>query len=80
LHQGGFNITVEKSDEEQQLVFFTPSGRKIESSFFPQFQSDSAETFSQTIQTLAPKVDPTTCVTRWTGEDCDYGMVIDGLL
>jgi hypothetical protein len=53
LHQGGFNITVEK---EQQLVFFTPSGRKIESSFFPQFQSDSAETFSQTIQTLAPAI------------------------
>ena len=57
-----------------------PSGHKIESSFFPQFQNDSAETFSQTIQTLAPKVDPTTCVTRWTGEYCDYGMVIDGLL
>jgi hypothetical protein len=57
-----------------------PSGHKIESSFFPQFQNDSADTFSQTIQTLAPKVDPTTCVTRWTGEYCDYGMVIDGLL
>jgi hypothetical protein len=80
LHQGGFNITVEKSDEEQQLVFFTPSGRKIESSFFPQFQSDSAETFPQTIEALAPAVDSSTCITRWTGEDCDYGMAIDGLL
>jgi hypothetical protein len=80
LHQGGFNITVEKSDEEQQLVFSTPSGRKIESSFFPQFQNDSAESFSDTVNTMAPDVDPTTSITRWTGEDCDYGMVIDGLL
>jgi hypothetical protein len=80
LHQGGFNITVEKSDEEHQLVFTTPSGRNIESSFFPQFENDSAESFSDILDTIAPEVGSTTCVTHWTGEDCDYGMVIDGLL
>ena len=29
---------------------------------------------------LAPKVDSTTAVTKWRGEDCDYGMVVEGLL
>ncbi|NCF21294.1 MAG: hypothetical protein GWP63_23985 [Haliea sp.] len=43
-------------------------------------EKDSAESFSDILNTIAPEVDPTTCVTRWTGEDCDYGMAIDGLL
>jgi hypothetical protein len=28
----------------------------------------------------APGVDARTCVTRWRGEDCDYGMAVEGLL
>jgi hypothetical protein len=43
-------------------------------------EKDSAESFSDIVNTMAPDVDPTTCINGWTGEDCDYGMVIDGLL
>ena len=41
---------------------------------------DSAESFSHAIDTIAPEIDASTCVTGWTGEDCDYGMAVDGLL
>ena len=43
-------------------------------------KNDSAESFSQTLRALAPNVTPATGVTRWAGEDCDYGMAIEGLL
>jgi hypothetical protein len=80
LHQGIFTIAVEKTATEQQLVFATPSGRKIQSSFFPQFPDVSEETSAGALSHAAPAVDAKTCVPHWHGEDCDYGMAIAALL
>ena len=65
---------------EAQLVFTTPSGQRIEADLFPQFPPQVAQTAEQALQHAAPKVDAKTCVTRWQGERCDYGMAIEGLL
>jgi hypothetical protein len=65
---------------EAQLVFTTPSGRRIETNLFPQFPPQVAQTAKEALQRDAPKVDAKTCVTRWQGEPCDYSMAIDGLL
>ena len=64
----------------QQLVFTTRSGRKIQSSFFPQFPDVCAETSADALRTAAPAVDAKTCIPHWRGEDCDYGMAIAALL
>ena len=40
----------------------------------------SAETWVEELRDAAPEVDAGTCVTQWRGEDCDYGMVVEGLL
>ena len=80
LHQGIFTIAVEKTATELQLVFATPSGRKIQSSFFPQFPAVSADTSADALSRAAPAVDAKTCVPHWRGEDCDYGMAIAALL
>jgi len=80
LHQGCFTITAEKKASGQQLVFTTRSGRKIQSSFFPQFPDVSAEMSADALRTAAPAVDAKTCIPHWHGEDCDYGMAIDALL
>ena len=69
LHQGCFTISVEKTANDQQLVFATPAGRKIRDSFFPQFPSVSAET------SVAAK----SCVPHWHGESCDYGLAVAAL-
>jgi hypothetical protein len=65
---------------EAQLVFTTPSGRRIETELFPQFPAQIAESAEQALQQAAPEVDAKTCVTRWQGEACDYGIAIEGLL
>ena len=62
------------------MIFTTPSGRKLESSLFPQFPGVSAETSADGLQQMAPAVDASTCVTQWQGEDCDYGMAVEALL
>jgi hypothetical protein len=80
LHRGSFSIRVAKTDGEQRLIFSTPGGRTIESSFFPQFPHVSAETSADALSYAAPEVDAGTCVTRWQGENCDYGMAVEGLL
>ena len=80
LHKGSFSIRVDKTSAEPQLVFATPSGRTIETSIFPQFPDVSAETWVEELRDAAPEVDAGTCVTQWRGEDCDYGMVVEGLL
>tara|TARA_R110001592_G_scaffold215025_1_gene468210 strand:+ start:68145 stop:69548 length:1404 start_codon:yes stop_codon:yes gene_type:complete len=80
LHGGGFSIRAVKTTAGQELVFTTPSGREIESSVFPQFPDVSAETSRGALRAIAPKVDYETAVTNWRGEDCDYGMVVEGLL
>jgi hypothetical protein len=80
LHQGHFTITAEKKAIGQQLVFTTPSGRKIQSSFFPQFPDVSAETSAVALSHVAPAVDAKTCIPDWRGEDCDYGMAVEALL
>ena len=80
LHSGSFSIRALKTPAGQQLEFTTPSGRKIDSSLFPQFPRVSAETSRRTLVAIAPEVDAMTAVTQWRGEDCDYGMVVDGLL
>ena len=45
-----------------------------------QDENVSAETSRRTLVAIAPEVDAMTAVTQWRGEDCDYGMVVDGLL
>jgi len=80
LHQGCFTISVEKTASDQQLVFATPAGRKIQSSFFPQFPNVSAETPTHTLRCLAPNVDDKTCIPHWRGESCDYEMAVGALL
>jgi hypothetical protein len=80
LHSGSFSIRTVKTSAGQQLVFATPSGRTIKSNHFPQFPRVSAETSRLAMRAIAPKVDSTTAVTKWRGEDCDYGMVVEGLL
>jgi len=47
---------------------------------FPQFPDVSARTWAEELRHSAPEVDAGTCVTQWRGEDCDYGMVVEGLL
>ena len=80
LHAGSFSIRVAKTDGEQRLIFSTPGGRAIESSFFPQFSRVSAETSAGALSAGAPDVDAGTGVTRWQGEACDYGMAVEALL
>jgi hypothetical protein len=83
LHRGCFDVRVEPPVDDQseaQLVFTTPSGRRIETNLFPQFPPQVAATAEQALQRAAPAVNATTCVTRWQGEPCDYSMAIEGLL
>ena len=80
LHQGSYRIALDKCSGGQQLVFSTPAGRRIETSYFPQFPHVSAETSSPALAAIAPNVSATTAVTRWRGEDCDYGMAVEALL
>jgi len=80
LHAGSFTISVSNSSADTAFVFTTPSGRAIEHSTYPQFDSVSAETALDSLQQNAPDVDERTCITRWRGEQCDYGMAIDALL
>jgi hypothetical protein len=80
LHRGSFSIRVVETPGEQQLIFSTPGGRAIESSVFPQFPGVSAEASAEALSFAAPAVDAGTCVTQWRGEDCDYGMAVEGLL
>ena len=80
LHRGSFSIRLDKSAGEQQLIFATPSGRTIESSFFPQFPNVSAETSADALKFAAPDIDAGTCVANWRGEDCDYGMAVEALM
>ena len=79
LHQGCFSINVERTASGQQLVFATPSGMKIQSSFFPQFPNVSAETSEGVLRQLVPTVDTTTCIPHWHGESCDYGLAVAAL-
>ena len=80
LHRGSYRISVDKTAAGQELTFSTPSGRTIEVSHFPQFPDVSAETSRGVLAVIAPKVNATTAVTRWQGEDCDYGMAVEALL
>ena len=82
LHRGLFSIHVETADalNEPHMVFSTPSGQEIETSFFPQFSAQSVKAAGADLRDAAPEVNAKTCVTRWRGEKCDYGMAIDALL
>jgi hypothetical protein len=80
LHRGSFSMALDTCSSGQQLVFSTPSGGSIEISHLPQFPRVSAETSFSTLAAIAPNVDATTAVTRWRGEDCDYGMAVEALL
>ncbi len=83
LHRGCFDVRVEPPLDDQseaQLVFTTPSGRRIETDLFPQFPPQVARAAKEALRHAAPEVDAKTCVTRWQGESCDYGMAIEGLL
>ncbi len=80
LHQACFSIRAESGQGESRFVFTRPGGRTIETALFPQFPDVSAETPEVDFGQLAPNVTPTTCVPRWYGERCDYGMAVDGLL
>ena len=80
LHRGSYGISVDKTAWGRELTFSTPSGRTIEVSHFPQFPGVSAETSCSVLADIAPQVNATTTVTRWRGEDCDYGMAVEALL
>ncbi len=83
LHRGCFEIRVEEpssTGQNPQLVFVTPSGNTIESDLFPQFPPQIAGIAEDALRHAALEVTATTCVTRWQGESCDYGMAISGLL
>ncbi len=83
LHRGCFDVRVEapvNGQSEAQLVFTTPAGRRIEADLYPQFSPQITENAEQALRQAAPEVDTKTCVTRWQGESCDYGMAIEGLL
>jgi len=80
LHKGNYRIEVENTGAEQQLIFSTPSGRKIKTSYFPQFPDVSAETSRSALAVIAPEVDSGSCVTKWRGEDCDYSMAVEALI
>ena len=80
LHEGTFSITVKNTGGEKQLVFSTRDGTAIQESVFPQFEAVPAETCDASLGRLAPDVHATTAVSRWQGEDCDYGMAVDALL
>lgn len=80
LHRGAFSVAMDTSGDRALPVFKTPAGRRIETSIHPQFEGVSAETSLVALQRAAPDVDADTCITRWQGEDCDYGMVVDALL
>lgn len=80
LHRGSYSIRVVKTRGDKKLIFFTPGGRAIESSVFPQFPGVSAQNSAEALRSAAPGVNAGTCVTRWRGEDCDYGMAVEGLL
>ena len=43
-------------------------------------KQEKLETSREALRALAPEVDAHTCVSKWRGEDCDYGMAIDALL
>ena len=62
------------------MVFSTPSGKKIEASFFPQFPAQTALEGMQALADAAPDIDANTAVTQWRGENCDYNTAIYALL
>ena len=83
LHKGAFDMRVESSGElfaTSRLVFSTPSGKEIETSFFPQFPAQAAASGEESLRNAAPTVNANTCVPHWTGEYCGYGMAVDALL
>ena len=82
LHQGLFSIHIEKAvpTEEPQIVFSTPAGEQIQTSYFPQFPAEAVSSSEDSLLQAAPSVDARTCVTKWCGETCHYGMAIHGLL
>jgi len=83
LHRGCYEVRLEvpvESKSEPQLVFSTPSGRQIETDYFPQFPEGSEDEGSDALRTRAPTVDATTCTPNWQGERCDYGMAIEAML
>ena len=65
---------------EPELVFSTPAGNILAESLYPQFPHISAETSASALRCQAPTVTTTTCTPNWQGENCDYGMAVDGLL
>jgi Domain of unknown function (DUF222)/HNH endonuclease len=80
LHRGSYRISLNRTGVGQELLFSTPSGGTIEISHFPQFPDVSAETSRSVLAAIAPKVNATTAITHWRGEDCDYGMAVEALL
>ena len=80
LHRGVVTVHAEGLGPERRFIFTRSDGRVLPDSIFPQFRGVSAETSAQALQQQAREITPRTCVTRWQGEYCDYGMAIDGLL
>ncbi len=82
LHQGLFNIRVEKASayEEAHRVFSTPDGKQLKASFFPQFSEKSVATAEQALSDAAPNVNSNTAVTQWAGENLEYPVAVEILL
>jgi len=82
LHQGLFNIHVEKANayEEAHMMFSTPDGKQLKASFFPQFSEQTVATAEKALRDAAPSVNSTTAVTQWAGENCEYPVAVEVLL
>jgi hypothetical protein len=82
LHLGLFTIHVDRTGalNEAEIVFSTPAGQRIEASLFPQFSRQSVESAEQALCDTASTVNSKTCITHWSGENCDYPMAMDILL
>jgi hypothetical protein len=80
LHQGCFSIRAESDQGATRFIFTSPGGRTIATAAFPRLPEVSAETSVLDFGQLAPNVTPQTCIPRWHGERCDFGMAVEGLL
>ena len=78
LHKGEFSI-VKKGDK---ITFYNTQREPIPDSFYPQFENSNPEGIvgDVKLQHVDLEIDPSTAVTRWSGEKIDYDMAINGLV
>ncbi len=73
-------ISSVSAETSPQLVFVSATGKAITSDLWPQFAPGVSDDAVEALAQAAPAVHAKTAVTRWGGEPCHYGMVIESLL